>query len=109
MVLRSVGVLSAGKVSGALCAFVGLLIGGFVALMSLVGIALQGQAQGNGPQIPAIFMGIGALILAPIFYGVFGFISGIIYAALYNLIAGFVGGIEMDFERRANVVSNPQQ
>ena len=44
-------------------------------------------------------MGIAAVIVMPIIYGVLGFIGGIISAAMYNLIAGFVGGIEMEFER----------
>jgi hypothetical protein len=99
MVLKSVGVLSAGKVSGTLCALIGILIGGFLALFSLAGVAMQAQGQGGGPQIPAIFLGVGALVIVPIFYGVIGFISGILYAALYNLIAAVVGGIELELER----------
>ena len=99
MILRSVGVLSAGKVFGALTGLVGLLMGAFVSLMSLVGIALHANGPGNAPQIPAVFLGVGALVFFPVFYGVLGFIMGIIYAALYNLIAGLVGGIEMNFER----------
>ena len=43
-------------------------------------------------------MGIAAVIVMPIIYGVLGFIGGIISAAMYNLIAGFVGGIEMEFD-----------
>jgi hypothetical protein len=85
--------------------FIGLLIGAFMALMSLAGVAINAQqGQGNAVQIPAIFLGVGALIFVPLFYGVFGFISGIIYAAIYNLLAGVVGGLEMDFERRADFV-----
>ena len=33
MVLRSVGILSAGKICGAMGVFIGLLIGGFMALL----------------------------------------------------------------------------
>jgi hypothetical protein len=97
MVLRSVGVLSAGKIFGAIGVLVGLLVGGFLALFAAAGVAVQ--QQGNGPQIPGMFLGVGALIMVPLFYGFIGFITGIIYAALYNLIAGFVGGIELEFER----------
>jgi hypothetical protein len=107
MVLKSVGVLSAGKVSGALCALLGLLIGGVMAMFSLAGVALQAQAQGGGPQIPTVFLGVGALILVPIFYGVVGFITGIIYAALYNMIASVVGGIELEFDHSASPINAP--
>ncbi len=97
MVLRSVGVLSAGKVSGVLFAFIGLLGGAFMALASLAGVAVN--LRGGGLPMPALFLGVGALILLPIFYGVVGFISGIIYAALYNLIAALVGGLELEFDQ----------
>jgi hypothetical protein len=79
-----------------------------MALMSLAGVALEAQAQGNGPQIPALFFGVAAVILVPLFYGVFGFISGIIYAAIYNLIAAAVGGLELDFERPATYIDAPR-
>ena len=105
MILRSVGVLSAGKISGALCAFIGLLIGGVMALASIAGVAFN--AQGDGAQLPAIFVGVGALIFVPIFYGVFGFISGVIYAAIYNVVAGMVGGLELEFDRSATIFTAP--
>lgn len=96
MVLRYVGVLSAGKVMGALGALVGLMIGGIMSLIAAAGVAINGSP--NGPQLPAIFVGLGAAIFVPIFYGFFGFISGVIYAALYNLIANLFGGLELHFE-----------
>ncbi len=43
-------------------------------------------------------MGLAAIILIPIFYGVLGFIGGIIGSAFYNLIAKFVGGLKFDVE-----------
>jgi hypothetical protein len=99
MVLKSVGVLSAGKLCGAMGVLVGLLLGGFMALFALAGAALQPPAGANNPQLPAIFVGVGAIIFVPIFYGVFAFVTGIIYAVLYNLIAGVIGGLELEFER----------
>ena len=53
MVLRSVGVLSAGKVLGTMSAFLGLLLGGIMAVMSFAGVAIQAQGQGGGAAIPA--------------------------------------------------------
>jgi hypothetical protein len=107
MVLKSVGVLSAGKVLGTMSAFLGLLIGGVMALLSVAGVAIHAQAQRGGPAIPAIFVGVAAVIFFPIFYGFFGFLSGVIYAALYNMIAAIVGGIELNFERPSNPVTEP--
>lgn len=100
MVVRRVGVFSAGKVMGAFGVFIGLLIGGFMALFAMLGTAVQIQGAQNAPasQLPAMAMGVGALIFAPVFYGVFCFISGIIYAAIYNLVAGVVGGLELDLQ-----------
>ena len=97
MVLKSVGVLSAGKVMGALGVVLGLIIGAFMALISLLGAAAQQAGDGNA-QLPAMFVGVGAIIFLPIFYGVFSFITGILYAWFYNMIAGFVGGLELELE-----------
>ena len=101
MVIRKIGVVSCGKVSGALYALAGLIIGACIALFSLVGagaMMASGDRNGGGAMggmFGAMF-GVGAIILLPLFYGVVGFIGGLITAALYNLVAGMVGGIEVD-------------
>jgi hypothetical protein len=107
MVLKSVGVLSAGKMSGAMCAFLGLFIGAIMALMSVAGVAIQAQGKGGAPAIPAVFVGVAAVIFFPLIYGFFGFIMGIIYAAIYNMLAAFVGGLELEFERPATPINQP--
>lgn len=96
MMLRSVGVLSVGKLLGTMYAVIGLIFGGILALMAMAGVAMQ-PANANAPVIP-MFFGAGAVILFPVMYGVAGFIGGIICAAIYNVIAGMVGGIEVNFE-----------
>jgi len=101
MVIRKIGVLSCGKVSGALYALLGVLIGSCVALFSLIGAGAMMAARDEsgagqlGGMFGAVF-GVGAIILFPLFYGVVGFIGGLITAFLYNLVAGIVGGIEVD-------------
>ena len=37
-------------------------------------------------------------VLAPVFYGVIGFIFGALGALIYNIAAGFVGGVEFELE-----------
>lgn len=93
MVLKNVGVVSCGKMLGAIYVIIGLIIGAIFSLVSLLGAVAVPEGQG----LPAIF-GVGAIVLFPLFYGVIGFIGGMIVAALYNLFAGWVGGIELDIQ-----------
>lgn len=101
MVVRKIGVVSCGKVSGVLYALFGLLIGACVALFSLLGAGAmmaahdESGAGAMGGAFGAIF-GVGAIILFPLFYGILGFIGGLITAFLYNVVAGMVGGIDVD-------------
>jgi hypothetical protein len=94
MIVRSLGVLSVGKLQGAMGAIVGLLAGGAFTLMSLAGAAIGGGR--GGPRV--VVFGVGAILLLPVLYGVAGFISGAITALLYNLVAATIGGIEVHFE-----------
>lgn len=101
MVIRKIGVVSCGKMSGALYALVGLIIGACVALISLLGAgaAMASQNEGGAGALGGMFgaaFGIGAVVLFPLFYGFIGFIGGLITALLYNLVAGIVGGVELD-------------
>lgn len=100
MVLARIGVLSAAKMLGVMYALFGLIFGAFFSLLSVLGAAVNNGGHG-GSGIPFPFVGIGAIIILPIMYGLMGFIGGAIAAAIYNVVAGFAGGIEMDFQRRA--------
>lgn len=94
MVIKSVGVMSVGKLYGAMCAAIGLLLG---VVMAAVGSLGAGLASANGGSaLPFAGFGIAAVIVFPLLYGVIGFIGGVISAVIYNLIAGMVGGIEID-------------
>jgi hypothetical protein len=98
MKIRSVGVLSVGKIFGAIYALLGLLIGLVFAAIAAMGGAIANK-QGLPAGLPPAFFGVAAIFFVPIIYGIAGFIGGLIMAGLYNLAAGFVGGIEIDFER----------
>jgi hypothetical protein len=99
MVIRSVGVGSVAKVSGALYAGLGLLIGACIAAVSLVGLGFAASQQDS--DMPAWFgavFGVGAIVFLPILYGVLGVVMGAITAALYNLVARMVGGVRIDVQ-----------
>ena len=98
MVLKSVGVMSCGKIGGTLYGLMGILLGGIFALISTLGLALGQGSSSGAPAWLGAFFGVGSIILFPIIYGIMGFIGGLITAVLYNLLAGFVGGIEMELQ-----------
>ena len=93
MVINRVGPVSCAKITGTLYAILGLIFGAFISLFSLAG----GMAsnRGGGAMFGAV-MGVGAIIMLPIFYGLIGFIATLIGAWLYNVAAGIVGGVEID-------------
>ena len=99
MVIRRIGVGSAAKVGGALYAAIGLVMGCIFAGISLVGAGFMANAPNNDvpPWIAPMF-GVGAIIVAPIFYGVMGLIGGAIGAFVYNLIAAVAGGLELEVQ-----------
>ncbi|MGD8376439.1 MAG: hypothetical protein PVF68_09885 [Acidobacteriota bacterium] len=98
MVVRSIGVLSCGKILGILYAAIGLLVGMFFSLFALVG-GFAGALQGEpGGAILSFVFGVGAVFLLPIVYGIMGFLGGVITAVIYNLAAGAVGGLEVELE-----------
>jgi len=91
VVIRRVGPLSCAKLAGLLYLILGFIIGAGMSLFAMAG-SFAGAPDGFFP----MFMGAGAIVLLPIFYGVFGFFGTLIMAWLFNLVAGITGGIEVD-------------
>jgi hypothetical protein len=98
MVIRRIDPVSAAKVQGTLAAMIGLLIGACISLIALAfgGLAASQSDEAIGAGMFGMLLGAGAIIVMPIFYGIFGFIGGLIWAFLYNLAAKFTGGLEVD-------------
>lgn len=98
MVIKHVGPLSVGKICFALYALIGLLAGLFIASFGfLLSNAAASSPDNTWPMaMLGPFMGIGAIIIFPIVYGVIGFIAGVIFAAFYNVVARMMGGIEVE-------------
>jgi hypothetical protein len=91
MKIKRISPRSLGKMMGVAYAVVGVIFG---AIMSLFALVATGPEQvGMG-----IFMGLGAVVLLPIAYGIMGIIGGYIAAWLFNFSAGKVGGIEIETE-----------
>jgi len=95
--IKRIGPGSAFKVGLVVYAFLGLVIGVFVALFSMLAGSLV--PSGNGIVAPAAFgmgFGLASIIIFPILYGIIGAVVASIVALLYNLAAGVVGGVEVD-------------
>lgn len=95
MRIKSVDPLAAGKLLGVLYALLGLVIGGIMALVSVVGAVAGG---GGDAAVGGLVAGLGSLIVIPLLYGLGGFIGGIISAFLYNVVAGMIGGMILEVE-----------
>jgi hypothetical protein len=93
MVINRIGPVSCAKITGTLYAILGLIFGAFISLFSLAGGMASDRA--GGAMFGAV-MGVGAIVMLPIFYGLMGFIATLIGAWLYNVAAGIVGGVEID-------------
>lgn len=100
MVVRRLGVWSAAKIAGALYCALGLIVGLIVALVSLfaAGFAAVSQDEGDLPGWFGPALGIGAVVVLPLLYGVIGLLLGAVSAALYNVFARLVGGLEVELE-----------
>ena len=89
---------SAFKIGLVMYAILGLLLGIFMAFISMVAGTLGslGESAAPGAKLLGFGMGFGAIIIFPIGYGVIGGIFAAIGAVIYNLVAGWVGGLEVD-------------
>ena len=94
MIIKKIRPMSLAKISGALYAAVGLLIGGAFSLFAIVGGALAGTDTGPAGMI----FGVAAVIVLPLLYGCLGVFGSLIGAMLFNLAAGVVGGLEIETE-----------
>jgi len=92
-VLKRIGPGSAFKVGLVTYAFLGLIFGAIFSLISLVAAPF---AHGARTPFAGAFLGIGAVIFFPIFYGIIGGVFAAIGALIYNLVARWVGGLEVD-------------
>jgi hypothetical protein len=97
MRITHIAPLSVAKVAFVLYGLIGLIIGGIIAVASLLGASL-GAAHGDRSSLFGMIFGVGAVIFLPLVYGFFGAIGALISTAIYNIVAGMVGGVELTIE-----------
>jgi hypothetical protein len=89
--IRKIGILSVARISAITSAVIGIFIG---LIYFLIGIFLFV----SGSYIIGSLM-LSSIILAPLGYGILGFLSGLIMAWVYNIVARKFGGIEIELEK----------
>jgi Transmembrane domain of unknown function (DUF3566) len=97
MVVRRIGPGSAFKVGLVLYAGIGLIGGLFIAGISGTIGSLGSIIPGVPPGTRFGFgMGVAAIVVLPIFYGIVGGVIAWLMALIYNAVAKMVGGLEVD-------------
>ncbi len=95
MTIKSVRVLSLGKILGSIYAGLGLIFGVILAGISLFGLGPMADGS-DTPALLGILLGGGAVVFLPLVYGLFGFIGGLVVGTIYNFVAKIVGGLEVE-------------
>ena len=93
--IKKVGILSVAKIGLLFGVLLGLVLG---IVMAFVSQYAPLELASSLP-VSDLLTGLKAIIIAPLFYGIFYFIAGIVGAALYNLFSGWVGGVKVDFKK----------
>lgn len=93
--LQRIDPMTLALMQGAVCALIGV-----IPAIAVVGMAIIGAAgSGSGSSIAGgLVAGLIIAVLAPLLYGVLGFLGGFVLALMYNLCASLVGGIVMEFD-----------
>ncbi len=91
-VLKRIAPASAFKVGLVVYGILGLVLGAVCTLIAVAG--LQFAPHAHMPFAGRI--GVLAIVVCPIIYGLAGGIGAAIGAVIYNLASGWVGGIELD-------------
>jgi hypothetical protein len=96
MIIKSVRVLSLGKILGSIYCGLGLIFGIILAGVSLIGLSPLADGAGAPPAVAGILLGGGAVIALPLLYGFFGLVAGLLVGTIYNFVAKIVGGLEFE-------------
>jgi hypothetical protein len=95
-ILKRIAPGSAFKVGLVVYGVVGLILGAICTAVAVAGVQFAPHAR-----LPfAGRVGVFAVILCPIVYGLLGGIGAAIGAFIYNLASGWVGGLEVDITQQ---------
>ncbi|MCC7043160.1 MAG: hypothetical protein IT183_04820 [Acidobacteria bacterium] len=97
MVIKRINPMSIAKIAGVVYAVIGLLVGAMFSLFAIGGAMFMPAGSDGAGTFGAIF-GVAAIVLAPIFYGVLGFVTTFIAALIFNAAAGVTGGVEIEVQ-----------
>jgi len=92
MTITRIDPMSFARISAALYAIMGFIIGAFFALVSMLGPGFPRTGLPLGGLFGIMF-GVGSIIILPIVYGLIGFVGTLCAAAIYNGLAKAVGGV----------------
>jgi len=91
--LRSIDVLSCAKIYGIIHVAIGILIGLFLVVIGMIGLAAAPGQQKYG-MIGMFFFAA----MSPFVYGAIGFVVGALMALFYNWVAAAIGGVKIELE-----------
>jgi hypothetical protein len=91
-VLKRIGPASAFKVGLVSYALLGLVAGIFCSLIALTGAPFAPHAHLPFTRVVGLF----ALVLCPLVYGLIGGVAAVISVLIYNLVSDCVGGLEVE-------------
>ena len=94
MKIKKINALSFAKIYALTLAIFGFIAGFFMALASFFKVNMPAGASNNS----VYAMGVLAVVILPLMYGLMGFIVGWFSAALYNFAVKWVGPVEVDVE-----------
>jgi hypothetical protein len=89
-IVKHIGPVSAFRVGFAVYGFLGFIAGAFCSAIALAGVPFAPHAH-----LPHL-VGLFAVILCPLLYGIIGGIGLLVSALLYNLASRWVGGLELE-------------
>ncbi len=91
-ILKRIAPASAFKVGLVTYGLLGLFLGALCSVVALAGVRFAPHAH-----VPfAASIGVYAVIVCPIVYGIVGGVAAAVGAVVYNLASGWVGGLEVD-------------
>lgn len=95
--IQKIDIWSAAKTLGALYAILGFLLGAITTSKSIILLTKLGMPPGLSLSgMVSVIVSVGAVIIFPIAYGLFGGIIVALVAFFFNLVSNYLGGIKIE-------------